>query len=634
VSPEAVGVLGRRLDVVQATWSSPMTDRVLLEAGFGVTSFGVGNFEREPNPTRGLIRVAEQCATGCAQNGGIPGLVYRSQDFSIAHAASYLWKGSISYVTGSHALKVGYQHAFMTDDRRWMTNDQNLTYRFANGVPNQLTQSISPWVNDTRVAWDAVYVQEQWTRERLTLHGALRFDRARSWFPVQQQGPSRFLPTAIVIPETRGVDAYKDITVRIGAAHDLFGNGRTAVRMSLGRYLEGAGASGIFANTNPSLRMPQTTPVFGTAGVTRAWTDANLNFVPDCDLMNPAAQDLRNTGGDLCGAMSNTRFGQDVLTNDFDRNILGGWGVRPSDWNLSASMQQQVGPRSWIAVTYTRRWFSGFFAVDNRALAPSDLTPFSIVAPTDPRLPGGGGYVVAGLYDVVPQKFGQVDNLVTDAAGYGGWRQHFNGVDVTMSVRAGRLTVIGGTSTGQTVSDNCEVRSQLPELATTTTGTSAFGPGLGGSAVAPVSPYCRVAFGVLTQVRGLSSYVIPKLEVQVSAAIQSKPGPMLAAQYAVPNAAVVPSLGRNLSGNAANVTVNLIEPGTRYGDRINQIDLRGAKLVKIGRSRTTFAIEVYNALNSSAVLSYNPTFVPGGTWLQPLAILSPRFVKFSAEIDF
>jgi hypothetical protein len=227
-----------------------------------------------------------------------------------------------------------------------------------------------------------------------------------------------------------------------------------------------------------------------------------------------------------------------------------------------------------------------------------------------------------------------VDNLVADAAGYGDWRQHFNGVDVTMSVRAGRLTVIGGTSTGQTVSDNCEVRSQLPELATTTTGTSAFGPGLGGSAVAPVSPYCRVAFGVLTQVRGLASYVIPKVEVQLSAAIQSKPGPMLAAQYAVPNAAVVPSLGRNLSGNAANVTVNLIEPGTTYGDRINQIDLRGAKLVKIGRSRTTFAIEVYNALNSSAVLSYNPTFVPGGTWLQPLAILSPRFVKLSAEIDF
>ena len=101
----------------QATWSSPLTNRCSLEAGYGGTYFGVGNFEREPNPTRDLIRVAEQCASGCAANGNIPGLVYRSQDFSVAHTGSYLWKGRSSYVTGTHSLKVGYQHTLMTDDR-------------------------------------------------------------------------------------------------------------------------------------------------------------------------------------------------------------------------------------------------------------------------------------------------------------------------------------------------------------------------------------------------------------------------------------------------------------------------------------------------------------------------------------
>ena len=127
---------------------------LLVEAGFGGTYFGVGNFERSPNPTRDLIRVAEQCASGCAANGSIPGLVYRSQDFSVAYTGSYLWKGSVSYVTGTHSLKVGYQHTLMTDDRTWFTNNQNLTYRVNNGVPNQLTQSISPWVNNARAAWD------------------------------------------------------------------------------------------------------------------------------------------------------------------------------------------------------------------------------------------------------------------------------------------------------------------------------------------------------------------------------------------------------------------------------------------------------------------------------------------------
>ena len=197
VSPEAVGVLGRPLYVSQVTWSSPITSRLLADVGFGSTYFGVGNFERDPNPTRGLIRVAEQCASGCAANGNIPGLVYRSQDFSVAYTGSYEWKGSLSFVTGGHSLKIGYLQTLMTDDRTWMTNDQNLTYRVDNGVPNQLTESISPWVNNTRVAWNALYAQEQWTVDRLTLQGALRFDHAWSWFPAQQEGPSRFLPVPI-----------------------------------------------------------------------------------------------------------------------------------------------------------------------------------------------------------------------------------------------------------------------------------------------------------------------------------------------------------------------------------------------------------------------------------------------------
>jgi len=634
VSPEAVGVLGRRLDVTQATWSSPISNRLFLETGYGGTYFGVGNFEREPNPTRDLIRVAEQCASGCAANGNIPGLVYRSQDFSVAHAGSYLWKGSLSYVTGAHSVKIGYQHTLMTDDRTWYTNNQNLTYRVDNGEPNQLTQSISPWVNNARNAWDGLFVQEQWTHRRITLQGALRFDRARSWFPAQQEGPSRFLPTPIIIPETRGVNSYKDFTPRIGVAYDLFGTGRTVLKTSIGKYLEGAGVSGNYANSNPTLRMPQTTSAFGTAGVTRAWTDANHNWVPDCDLLDPAAQDRRASGSDLCGVMSNTNFGQNILTNNFDASILEGWGVRPSDWNLGVSVQQQIGPRASVDVTYIRRAYRGYSVADNQALQPSDLTPFSIVAPLDSRLPDGGGYVVSGLFDVVPEKAGQVNNLVADSGRYGEWYQYFNGVDITIHARIGRdLTLIGGASTGQTVADNCDVRARVPELATTTTGTSAFGAGLMTSAVTTANPYCHVAYGVLTQVRGLSSYVIPKIDVQIAATFQSKPGALLAANYAVPNALVVPSLGRSLSGNASNVTVNLIEPGAMYGDRVNELDFSVAKVLKYGRSRTRIALEAYNLLNSSAVLTYNNTFVPGGTWLQPLTVLTPRFFKITAEIE-
>ena len=381
--------------------------------------------------------------------------------------------------------------------------------------------------------------------------------------------------------------------------------------------------------------MPQTTPAFGAAGVTRAWLDVNANLVPDCNLLDPSAQDLRATGGDACGVMSNVNFGRDVRTSQFDPAIVSGWRVRPSDWQLRVWLEQQVGSRSSLSVTYTRRWFDGFFVVDNLALDSGDLTPFSLMAPEDPRLPGGGGYLVPGLYDVVPEKAGQVDNLVTTSDTYGPWTQYFNGIDVTLNVRAwSGWTFAGGTSTGQTVADNCGVREHLPELSTASMGTSAFGAGLANSAVTTGSPYCHVAFGVLTHLRGFSTYRVPKLDVLVAATFQSKPGPMVAANYAAPNSVVAPRLGRSLSGNAANMTVNLVKPGTLYGDRINQLDLRVARAFRKGRSRTTVGMDVYNVFNSGAVLAHNNTFVAGGPWLQPLMVLSPRFLKLTGEIDF
>ena len=179
-----------------------------------------------------------------------------------------------------------------------------------------------------------------------------------------------------------------------------------------------------------------------------------------------------------CAASCRTpSSGSTVLTNNFDPAILNGWGVRPSDWTLDVSVQRQILPRASATLSYSRRWFHGFTVADNLALQPSDLTPFSVVAPVDPRLPGGGGYVVSGLYDVVPDKAGQVSNLITASRNYGRWYQYFNGIDATLNLRAGGFTVIGGTSTGQTVADNCEVRAHLPELDTSITGESPLGAG-------------------------------------------------------------------------------------------------------------------------------------------------------------
>jgi hypothetical protein len=634
-SPEAIGPAQTLpLRVPQVTWTSPVTNRLLFDAGFGGTYYGWGNFEREDNATRELIRVTEQCAGGCANNGGRPNLVYRSQDWGDNRTGSYTWKASMAYVTGRHSFKVGYQGTLMTDDRTWYSNNNDLWYRFNNGIPNQLTQTINPWTNDARAGWDAIFAQEQFTMGRLTLQGALRFDVARSWFPEQNIGPDRFLPVAYNFPETKGVDSYKDITPRMGAAIDVFGNGRTSLKVNLGKYLEGVGVSTTYANSNPTLRVPRTTGPFGVVGASRTWIDADGDLVADCDFTNPLAHGNSgavNGGGgpDFCGQLSNTRFGQPVLTGNYDPDLLSGWGVRPSDWSFGLSVQQQLMARMSIEVGYYRRWFDGFTLNDNLNTVSSDYTPYGITAPLDSRLPGGGGYPISGLYDVVPAKSGQVDDLATLASKYGEWYQYFNGVDITLNLRtAGGLTLQGGTSTGQNVADACAVRDNLPELSTN------IGAGLVGSAVNTTSPYCHVAYGWLTQLRGLGSYIIPKIDAQVSAVFQSKPGALLSANYNVPASVIAQALGRPPSGNVTSVSINLIEPGSLYGDRINQLDFKVAKILRFGATRSTVSLDLYNVMNASAILTYNQTFVPNGPWLQANSVLTGRLARISVDFAF
>ena len=311
------------------------------------------------------------------------------------------------------------------------------------------------------------------------------------------------------------------------------------------------------------------------------------------------------------------------------RNCCTDGACEPSDWGIGVSVQQEIVPRVSVEIAYHRRWFRGFTVTDNLFTQPSDYTAYSITAPLDPRLPDGGGYPISGLYDISPALFGQINDFITDSRGFGEWSQHFNGMDVTLNARTqGGLTVQGGVSVGQTVSDACDVRASLPELSVT------IGAGLQGSSVSQTSPYCHVATGFLTQFRGLATYVIPKIDVQVSGVFQSKSGPQLSANYAVPAAVIAQALGRPPAGNVTNVTVNLVEPGSLYGDRINQMDFRTAKILRFGSTRTMIALDLYNAFNSSVVLTYNNAFVPGGTWQQPNSILTGRLARISAELTW
>jgi hypothetical protein len=391
-APETAAYRDHGNRVYQGRWTGTATNNLLIEAATGAYRSRWGGEEVPGLRTNDLVRITEQCAVSCAANGNIPGLTYRSANWGSHVNWNTQWNAAVSFVSGRHNIKVGYQGALLYDDRKNFTNDHFLSYRTNNGIPDQLTQSISMFPFRQRVRSDAFYVQEQWTVQRLTLQGALRYDRAWSWFPEQTVGPVRFFPNAVTYPHTTGVEGYHDLWPRGGVAYDVFGTGRTALKVNFGRYLEAAQNAGLFIALNPTNRL--------STLASRSWTDANGNWTPDCDLLNSASQDLRPAGGDLCGAITNANFGTPVFASTLDPSLLSGWGVRAGDWQWGVAVQQEALPRVSVELGYQRRWLVNFTAVDNLSRAPEDFSEFGVVAPVDDRLPGGGGFTIPNLYNV------------------------------------------------------------------------------------------------------------------------------------------------------------------------------------------------------------------------------------------
>jgi hypothetical protein len=634
-SPESANMWPEREKITQATWTSPMTNRVLFEAGFSSFSSKWGGYV-PPGSRTGLVAVTEQST---AAGVPVPNFTYRGwSSASSNNQVHNIWRASMSYVTGAHSFKVGYQAAHEVY-RQVQNVDNQLSYTFNSTNPNllnpiQFTMRIGPHIQSNRTRYDGFYAQDQWTHGRLTLQGALRYEHAWSWFPEGENGitaDNRF-GSRFIFPRQDGVTGFHDITPRMGAAYDLFGNGRTSLKVNISKYLETAQNGGLYTQNNPAVTFQQTTA--------RSWTDGNGNFTPDCDLMNPAAQNNLASGGDNCGVWNNLNFGIPFGTTRVNPDVQHGWGVRNYDWQFGVAVQQEILPRVAVDVSYNRRLWGNFFFTDNLALGPQDFDQVTITAPQNAKLPNGGGQPVTFLTRNARTALGATDNYFTFASDYGDVTAYWHGVDAQVSARLGsQLFVQLGSSGGRGVRDYCEVTAQLPELYTTA--GALFANQQVGS--------CAIAEDWLTSIRGLVSWTVPRIDVLVSGSFRSTPGVApannavasngnsLSANYNVSSAFLQAQTGRPLTPGLAQQTVNLLLQGHTFPDKLNSLDVRFGKNLRFGRTRTNVAIDLYNLFNSNTGTAYNQTYDPitnGSTWLAPTTVLNPRFARFNVTFDF
>jgi len=632
-SPEASMAAKGADHIMQFSYSAPMTNKLLLEAAFSQffsnwsPTSPAGALNYEP-----FIPVQERSLAGGVP---VPNMVYHGYaGLSNNHQTHNIWRASASYVTGAHSMKAGYQAAYEVTDIFGDFSSHGLQYRFNAGVPDQITQRITKWQQANRTRYDAFYAQDQWTRGRLTLQGALRYEHAWSFFPEGLNGlltDSVFGGPVHTLPEAKGVNSYNDIAPRMGMAYDIFGNGKTAVKVNLSKYWQSAANDGVYIGTNPASTFAQTT--------NRAWTD-NGNFRPDCDLQNPLAQDNRATGGDLCGALDNQnffKFKQDGTVTStatrIDPALLGGWGVRPYDWQFAAAVQQELIPRVSVVVGYCQRRWGNLTVTDNLAVGPSDFDVYTRTSPTNAELPSSGQQLSYYLRNS-RTPFGAVDNYLTLASNYGDVTYYWQGLDLTATARTSNsLTLQGGFTSGAGVRDQCDIWNALPEVTTVLGVTNRVDA-------------CRIEEPWLWNWRGLVTYVVPKVDVQVSGIIRSQSntqntndpastGLSMQALYFEPNSAVLAALGRPIAGGAQTVTLDLAKLGQVYPDRLNTVDLRFTKIVRFGRTRTNIGIDLYNLFNANTGTGFNQNYgTDGSTWLRPNAILNPRYLRFNATVDF
>ena len=643
IPPEAAGVQVTPTSFVNVSkWTRTHTNKLLFEAGFGLYNQEYTELY-QPSVTGSDEKVWDLNAIRNSRVYNVVDASNNRQANAWPNPADHFsvlrtFMGAASYVAGAHSLRIGgtLSNGDWREIRMWTGDMQPITYTA--GRPTSVTLRL-PNDRSNGLQRDlGIYAQDRWSMGRVTLNLGIRFDQF-----IGESRESEILASRLSAGAKFGkcedgkwdpgdlcagtVQNWKDISPRVGLAMDVFGNGRTALKASFARYV--AGQQIAVAN--------QVNPIGAlTAADTRVWNDLDGNGLP-----LDAAGNIQF--GELTNSAATPTFGRlTVPTTQYDPAVLNGWGARGYNNEFTVAAQHQLADRISVNGGYYRRTFGNQTFTDDLRYDENSYDTFCIRAPSDPDLPGGGGYQVCGVQDLKPAVFAQnlpANSLIRFSEDFGGETNLYQGFDLNLEARFRNGAFLkGGIAATARTFDNCNLlKAGLDAVVgAAAQGTEIYADGTNG---------CHREYGYRPDAKVSGSYTLP-WDIQLAGTYQftrgvqtGGAGPSIGASWAVTSAVAAPMTGRAAWTGVASRTIQLMREGLDYGKHnLNQVDLRLAKRFDLpSNARMRLEFDLYNVLNSSwpyTVTAAYSTSATAAAWLRPTNVLQHRFYKFGANISF
>jgi hypothetical protein len=601
-------------------WTSTMSSRLLLEAGVAWSVYSktidqkpfnnLPNYLPDGQVNPDWIANARRQDSALNKNSfcTLPDgcTVWRTAgENQQAINARYPISAAVSYVTGSHNIKVGFQYA-VGPDRTHRSRQADLIQVYNNGVPQSVTVFNTPmYVNDW-VNYDAgIYLQDSWTLKRLTLNPGVRIEYFESQMNEITVPAGRFVP-ARYFPEEKNLPDWKnDVAPRLSVGYDVFGTGRTAIKASYSKYFESPGRSS-FVNRYAAAAL---------VSENRNWFDVDL--IPGTSTRSGIRKPT--DGDDIAqeneiGPSGSTDFGRRP-DRGYDPSIR-----RASNIEITAGINHELMPRMAVGMTYFRRTFQNLTSADRAFITDADYTSFQTPMPSfanDPTLVGVlDPNEILTIYNLKPEKRSQFDYIVDRN---GDNQSIYNGFETSFTARLPNgASVHGGWTIERNISTYCD-NNDNPNGNTT---SSQFD-----TTIANGGRFCDESnFDVpfLSDFKLAGTTPLP-YGINFGAVFQNYPGSARVITWSPP-ASVFPG------GRTNSETIILSEPGSVYQPRYNQLDVNFKKNFRHGAKTFTAQLDLFNVTNSSSILTTTNSI--GASLGRINTILKGRMPRIAFQMKF